>query len=241
MKASVLLFLLCLVTLISFGFKGTLLHVDDKHTADEIINDYITAMGGADKLASIKTIYMEGEINSNGTKRATRKWIVNKKAMRNELTFNGITSYTIIRQDSGWTFAPNRGRKKPEPMTASAVASNQPNLDIEGPLVNYKAKGYKVTYVGTDEIEGTEAYKLEEVINDSLTKTFYVDPDSHLIMRVRTKSSMGGRVSISGSDFSDYTKTAEGYMFPMETGNIKYTLVKVNTEINNNLFTPTTK
>jgi len=214
---------------------------DDKHSADEIINDYVNAMGGVQKLASITNIYMEGEININGGKRQTRKWVVNNKGVRTEFTFSGITSYTIVRQDSGWTYSPNRGRKKPEPMTATSVASNRPNLDIEGPLVNYKAKGYKVKYVGTDEIEGTEAYKIEEQINDSLTKTFYVDPDSHFIMRVRTKSSMAGRVNISATDYSNYTKTADGYIFPMEVGNVKYTLVKVNTEINDNLFKPTTK
>ncbi|MGP8217035.1 MAG: hypothetical protein ACLQQ4_15815 [Bacteroidia bacterium] len=213
-------------------------HAGDKHTADEIINDYVTAMGGAEKLASINNVYMEGEINSNGTIRTTKKWIVNKKAIRTETTFNGITSYVIVRQDSGWSYMPNRGRKIPEPLTAISVAASQPNLDIEGTLVNYKAKGYTVTYEGTDEIEGTDAYKLEEKINDSLMCTFYIDPDSHFIMRIRTKSTMGGRVSISSSDLSDYNRTADGYIFPMQTGYIKYTLVKVNTEMNENLFKP---
>ena len=242
MKQYLLISLLLIGLFLSFGFKNTAKHpADDKHTADEIINDYITAMGGAQKLASINNIYMEGEVNINGGKRQTRKWIVNKKAMRNEFTFSGITSYTIVRTDSGWNYSPNRGRKKPEPLTAAAVASNQPNLDIEGPLVNYKAKGFKVSYEGTDEIEGTEAYKIEEKLSDSLTKTFYIDPDSHFIMRVRTKSSMAGRVTTSATDYSNYTKTTDGYVFPMESGNVKYTLVKVNTDINDNLFRPTTK
>lgn len=236
MNKKLLLFIFSFSLLVSLAWKQ-----EDQHNADEIINSYITAMGGADKLASINTIYMEGEINYNGTKRTTRKWVVNKKAMRSEMTFNGITSYTIVRKDSGWNYSPNRGRRKPEPLPATSVATNQPNLDIEGTLVNYKAKGYKVSYQGTDEIEGTEAYKIEEVLNDSLTRTFYIDPDSHYIMRIRTKSSMGGRVTTSSTDYSDYTKTADGYVFPMESGNIKYTVVKVNTTIDDNLFKPLTK
>lgn len=236
MNKKLLLFIFSFSLLFSLAWKQ-----EDQHNADEIINSYITAMGGADKLASINTIYMEGEINYNGTKRTTRKWVVNKKAMRSEMTFNGITSYTIVRKDSGWNYSPNRGRRKPEPLPATSVATNQPNLDIEGTLVNYKAKGYKVSYQGTDEIEGTEAYKIEEVLNDSLTRTFYIDPDSHYIMRIRTKSSMGGRVTTSSTDYSDYTKTADGYVFPMENGNIKYTVVKVNTTIDDNLFKPIVK
>ncbi|HSY77220.1 MAG TPA: hypothetical protein VK890_10210 [Bacteroidia bacterium] len=237
MKLPVLLSLVVVTSFVSMAFVRVI-NGDDKHSADEIINDYITAMGGSQKLASINNVYMEGEINVNGSKRITKRWVVNKNATRTEYTFSGITSFSIARKDSGWNYFPTRGRKSIEPMTAASVASNLPNLDIEGPLVNYKTKGYKVTYKGTDEIEGTEAYKLEEQINDSLTKTFFVDPDSHYIMRVRTKSSMGGRVSISATDYSDYTKTADGYVFPMEIGNVKYTLVKVNTEINDNLFKP---
>ncbi len=232
------------VVLIAFAITGMAFKAihgigNDTHTADEIISDYITAMGGAQKLASINNVYMEGMVVSgNGRKIATRRWIVNKKAMRNESTFSGITSFTIVRQDSAWNFSPNRGQRAPEPMTASTVAANQPSLDIEGPLVNYKAKGYKVTYVGTDEIEGTEAYKLEVAINDTLQKTFFVDPDSHFVMRVSTKSHTNGRVNVSSSDYSNYTKTPEGYVFPMAVGNTKYTVIKVNTEINDNLFKP---
>lgn len=237
-----ILFFIPIVIGISFSLLVSSAWKDeDKHTADEIINDYITAMGGADKLASIHTIYMEGEINYNGTKRQTKKWIVDQKAMRSEMTFNGITSFTIVRKDSGWNYSPNRGRRKPEPLTANSIAMNRPNLDIAGPLVNYKAKGYKVKYEGTDEIEGTEAFKIEEILNDSLTKTFYMDPDSHFIMRVRTKSSMGGRVITSSTEYSDYNKTPDGYTFPMETGNIKYTVVKVNITIDDKLFKPIVK
>lgn len=240
MRRIVIVALLFAAAIGTMAFKAIHKRADDKHTADEIINDYVSAMGGMEKLASITNVYMEGMITSgSGRKIATRRWIVNKKDFRSETSVSGITSFTIIRKDSGWNFSPNRGQRAPEPMTAGAVIANQPNLDIEGPLVNYKAKGYKVTYVGTDEIEGTEAYKLETVISDSLTKTFYVDPDSHFIMRVRTKSTANGRVSVSSADYSNYTKTADGYIFPMAMGNIKYTVIKVNTEINENLFKPT--
>jgi hypothetical protein len=240
MKRIITLTVLAFSAIAIMAFSGLHNKPAETHTADEIINDYITAMGGMQKLASINTIYMEGIIdNGNGRKIPTRRWIVNKKNFRSETTVSGITSFTIIRKDSGWNFSPNRGQRAPEPMTASAVTANQPNLDIEGPLVNYKAKGYKVTYEGTDEIEGTEAYKITAALNDSLVKTFYVDPDSHFVMRVKTRSKANGRVSVSSTDYSNYTKTADGYIFPMAMGNIKYTVIKVNTEINENLFKPT--
>jgi hypothetical protein len=223
--------------LVAFAFT-VVNHRQKKLTADEVISNYVTAMGGADKLASIKNIYMEGIINANGRKIPTRKWVVSNKCMRTETSISGITNFTIVRRDSGWSYAPTRGRKSAEPLTANMVAASQPGLDLEGTLVNYKAKGYKVNYEGTDEIEGSEAYKLEEIINDSLVETFYFDPDSYYIMRVRLKSSMGGRVITSASDYSVYQKTADGYIFPMQIGNVRYQAIKVNSDINEKLFKP---
>jgi len=240
MKRISIISVLAICAFAGMAFRVLNVKPAETHTADEIINDYITAMGGAQKLASINTIYMEGIIdNGNGRKIPTRRWIVNKKDLRSETTISGITSFTIIRKDSGWNFSPNRGQRAPEPMTAGAVTASQPNLDIEGPLVNYKAKGYKVTYEGTDEIEGTEAFKITAALSDSLVKTFYVDPDSHFVMRVKTRSKANGRVNVSSTDYSNYTKTSEGYIFPMAIGSTKYTVIKVNTEINENLFKPT--
>jgi hypothetical protein len=233
-----------LVTITGFAFayvKSNSFHTQKAFqlavTADDVINDYIKVMGGKDKLNSIKTLYMEGEINANGRKIPIKRWIVNNKGSRNERTINGMTSFSIIRPDSGWNFNAGRGQKTPEPMTASAIASAKPGLDLPGTLVDYATKGYSVVYEGTEDIEGTDAYKIEEIINDKLIYTFFFDPDSHYLMRLKTKSSIGGRVITSSTDFSFYQTTSDGYVFPLETGSIRYTTIKVNIDIDPKLFT----
>ncbi|HTB06418.1 MAG TPA: hypothetical protein VK806_05640 [Bacteroidia bacterium] len=237
MRRSIIIFI---VAIIACAFTPRLLGGGREGiTADQVINDYIKVMGGKDKLNSIKTLYMEGEINSNGRKIPVKKWYVNGKAVRYESSFNGITSYTIVRTDSGWRYNPGRGQKVPEPLTAAILASNKPDLDLAGTLVDYAAKGYKVVYEGTEDIEGTEAYKIEEIINDKLIYTFFFDPDSHYIMRLRTKSSLGVRVTTSSTDFSFYQPTADGYVFSMEQGNTRISTIKVNGDIDPKLFIAT--
>ena len=115
-------------------------------TADEIINKYADALGGKKKLEAIKNIYMEGSVNAQGQQIPMKFWFVIKKSMRQEVTFNGMTQYTIVRTDSGWVFSPFQGQKQAEPMTAEQVKSQQTELDVPGmELINYKEKGYKVT------------------------------------------------------------------------------------------------
>jgi hypothetical protein len=208
-------------------------------SADIIIDKSIEALGGKEKLTSIQSLYMEGTVILRGQKANSKTWIVNNKASRSEFSFGGFTSWSIVRPDSGWSFNPRRGQKFPEPMTADRIKAAKADLDIQGSLVDYKTKGYKVTYEGTDQIEGSDVYKIEEKLNESVTKIFYLDKDSYLVMRVRTKNTTPNRVNYSNADYSNYQKTNGGYIFPMETGNVKYSLITVNPVISDQLFIPT--
>lgn len=213
-------------------------------SADDIINKYADAIGGKAKLASIKNIYMLDSANYGGQKLPVQIWKVIGKSMRSQYTFGGLTGYSIIRNDSGWAFSPFQGQKQAEPMTAEQVKSGQPELGYPGStLIEHSKYGYKVTYQGKDDIEGSEVYKLEEKITDSISETYYIDPDSYLVIRVHTKATVNGKVMEFNQDFSDYKKTPEGIMFPMTQsggmgGDLKTWVIKINTDIDPKLFSP---
>ncbi|HXB12843.1 MAG TPA: hypothetical protein VNZ45_12705, partial [Bacteroidia bacterium] len=117
-------------------------------TADDIISKYLDAIGGKEKLAAIKNIYMEGSVDANGQQITIKIWNVNKTSARSEYTVMGMTGYNIITKDSGWNFNPFGGGKVAEPMTSDQVKRAQIGLDAQSPLLNYKDKGYKVSYKG---------------------------------------------------------------------------------------------
>jgi hypothetical protein len=210
-------------------------------TADDIINKYVEAMGGKDKLIALNTVYMEGSMDANGQKISLKDWCINNKAMRSEMEFNGMTMYQVVTNDSGWSYNPMMSSKSGEPMTPEEVKISQSDLDLQGTLVNYKQKGYTVTYVGKDDVDGTEAYKLEEKISDNLTITFYIDPNTYYVLRTSEKAKVNGKEVENKSDYSNYQKTPEGYVFPMEIsgggGDMKFTLIKVNPDVDGKLFT----
>ena len=188
---------------------------------------------------------MEGSVDAQGQKLPMKIWKVIGKSMRTEYTFNGMTGYTIIRTDSGWSYSPFQGQKQAEPLTADQVKSGQTELDPEGAdLIDYKKKGYKLTYEGKDEVEGSEAYKLEEKLSDSLSETYYIDPDSYYIIRIHVKATVNGKVQESNIDFGDYQKTPEGIVFARDIsgegvgGEVKFSVIKVNTDIDPKLFSP---
>lgn len=227
--------LLAGITLVTAGLQA--------QTADDIINKCADALGGRKKLADIKSIYMEGQINAQGTQIPIKFWRVIGKSYRNEVTVNGMTQYTIIRTDSGWANNPFMGHNDAEPMTADEVKSSQSELESEaGLLLNYKEKGYRITLQGKDDVDGTDAYKIEEKITDSLTQTYYIDPDTYYIIRIHIKATADGKAVEQDIDLSNYQKTADGYTFAMTMtangGEIKLTTVKVNSDIDSKLFRP---
>ena len=203
-------------------------------------------MGGLDKLNSIKTLYEEDSNMIQGLKIPIKMWMINKKAQRIEFSFGGMTGFSILRVDSGWNFVPFQGQTKPEPATADDVKKGQESLYLTDAFIGYKEKGYKVNYEGKDETEGSEAYKLKVIISDSICETYYIDPDTYYVIQVKTKITRNGKVMESSETRSDYKKTSDGYIFPMESnssdqGDIRTYLIKVNQPIDDKVFSPALK
>ena len=107
-------------------------------------------------------------------------------------------------------------------------------MDCAGPLVDYAAKGNSVELTGKETIEGNECYVLKLTTKAGKVTTYYIDNKNWYI--IRTSSKGGGMGAMFGGgggqgggggrrqggedvemkvDFSDFKKTAEGYVFPM--------------------------
>ena len=82
-------------------------------TADEIINKYIDAMGGKEKISQIKTVYIEGEMDIMGNKAPSLTYIVNGKGYKSEVDFNGAKIISVYTDKGGWTLNPMAGQSVP--------------------------------------------------------------------------------------------------------------------------------
>jgi hypothetical protein len=80
--------------------------------------------------------------------------------------------------------------------------------EIDGPLVDWKAKGSTVDYLGTEEVDGTLAHKLKVVRKNGDVSFVYLDPDHFLEIRVLTGRVKHGAYEEVETDLGDYEKTA---------------------------------
>jgi hypothetical protein len=91
--------------------------------------------------------------------------------------------------------------------------------EIGGPLENWKADGKTITYLGTEDVEGTEAHKLKVVRKNGDVSYVYLDPDYFLEIRiVDQRMEQGARVEVE-TDLGDYEKVNGVYFpFSIESG-----------------------
>ena len=99
-----ILHLVLLTSITAMGFINA-----SAQTADEIINKWADAMGGKDKLSSIKTIYTEDELNIMNNPAPRKSYLVNGKGFKSEAEFGGQKIIDCYLVDSGWSINPFAG------------------------------------------------------------------------------------------------------------------------------------
>jgi hypothetical protein len=208
-------------------------------TVDDVINKHIAALGGKENLNKIQNVVMEGSLSIQGTEIALTITQVNNKLSRQDITAMGMHGFDMMGTAEGWQYMPFQGMQKPEPKTADEVKKSQSDLDIAGPLVDYAAKGHKVELVGKEDVDGTECYKLKVSLAGGKEVTFFIDPASSMIIRIKETRKMNGQDAEMQTDFSDY-KDVEGVKMPFsisqQFGTVLISSIKVNQTIPDSAF-----
>ena len=218
-------------------------------SVDDIIDQYITARGGKDKLTSIKSLYMEGTRQMMGNEVDVKVTKVDGKLSRVDFAFGSNTGYTIIKPDKGWSYIPMRSDKAEE-IPEERLKTMQDQLDIAGPLVNYAAKGYKATLQGKDTVNGKEAWKILLTNSGGKEETFYIDTTTHLLIQTKQMATGVGRRNNGPTevitDLSDY-KDFDGVLFPqtlttegsgMGSGAMIFDKIEINKPVDESLYKP---
>ncbi|MCC6460612.1 MAG: hypothetical protein IT260_09100 [Saprospiraceae bacterium] len=215
-------------------------------TADEIIDNHLKAIGGK-AWENIKTVKTDAKITAQaapGMEIPMTMTIVHNKAARIDVTVMGMTQSSCINGDGGWANNPFMGKTEAEPITADQAKEMKEMTDLSGSLYNYKAKGYKVEYVGQEDLEGTEVHKIK--VEHSPTKTEYVliDPSNWYQIKNITVTTVDGQEVTSESMFSNF-KEVSGVIFPftieqnnpmMGSSVVTVTNVAVNEPVDEQIF-----
>lgn len=209
---------------------------------DEIVKKHIEAIGGKDNWAKVKSMKMESSMKANGAEIKVTIYQVDKKAMRQNIALMGMEGYNIITNTEGWTYMPFQGQTKPEPMTADDVKKSQDQLNLQDEFITYKDQGKKLEYVGKDDVDGTECFKLKMTDKEGIETTFYIDPSNYYTIKQTVKMKVNGKEVEGSTMFGDYKKLEEGIVYPYSVsggwGETQVTSLVINPKLEDSLFKP---
>ena len=220
--------------------------------ADEIINNYIETIGGADQLEKMKSVKMTGKASSFGMEFPIT--IINQAPgkMKMTLVFQG-KELTQMAFDGETAWTTNMMTMEPEKMEAEQTEIFKQTMDFPDPLLNYKDKGYTVSLEGEKEIEGTPCHKIKlsrgtvkvDGKDENLETFYYFDKES-LVPIMQEDYALIGEMKGKSTEtyFSDYDEV-DGLIFPftmvqkidgqvMMEGTME--VININPEIETNAF-----
>ena len=178
-------------------------------TLDELVSKNIEAKGGADALRALQSLRLTGKllVDQGQIELAYVQMKKRPGEVRTEGTLQGMTQIEAYDGKEGWKISPFQGRKDPEKMSTDDVKALMEDAEIDGPLVDWKAKGSTVDYLGTEDVDGTPAYKVKVVRKNGDVSFVFLDPDHFLEIRVVTQRIKHGAQEEVETDLGDYEKT----------------------------------
>ncbi|HMF07566.1 MAG TPA: hypothetical protein VKJ00_00440, partial [Thermoanaerobaculia bacterium] len=207
-------------------------------SVDDIVARHLKACGGLKKIRAIQTLRETGRIAAG----ADRQALVTRERKRPnltrfEFTVQGVTSVFVSNGERGWKMSPFEGNEGPTALPEEVIGEASEQGDIEGPLVDWKAKGHQVELVGREDIDGHAAYKLKLTLKSGAVRYEFLDARTFYRLRTVATRQLHGRPVQIEATFSDYRKT-DGVPFPHRievaaSGRPQHLIVTVDTvEVN---------
>jgi len=131
-------------------------------TVDEIVARYVATRGGLERIHSVQTLRMTGTLSpAPGERGPFRLELKRPGRMRVEMIIQGTTLTQATDGTAAWMIAPMLAGGAAVLLPPDEAQSLKDQADMEGPLVDWKAKGHLVDLVGRDKRAGGDAYRLK--------------------------------------------------------------------------------
>jgi len=209
-------------------------------TADEIIEKYITAIGGKEKWKQVKSMKVNGFIEVQGIKINFTQQAIHNVGVRVDAEFQGQKIIDITTPTKGWSQNPFGGRSSLQPISEEELKQKLDELDIQDEFIDYATKGSTVDFLGKDEEDGNEFYKVKMTTKNNNESVYFFDVNTSLIYKEEKTVKQQGQEMKMVTKVFDYKTIPFGIKIPHKSEQMGQILVtdkiEVNTTIDENIF-----
>lgn len=183
----------------------------------EVIDKYLKAIGGKEKISQIKSLYTESTMAVMSMEGKTRTTIVNGKGMKQETEMMSQIQTTCISENGGWATNPFQGSTTPIDIPAEQYNLLKSQITIGAPFINYQSNNMKVESAGNEAVGSVNAVKIKMIKPDNTFLAYYFDPSTFYLIKSTAKLSMQGQEIEMSMNFLNYRDAGNGYMVPFTT------------------------
>lgn len=185
-------------------------------TAQSVVQKYLDAIGGVDKLKNVKelTNHSSGTIQGQEIQFSKEYKLPGKYKMEVIVPSVGTTPVSKLVINGDNISMQNMG--KDVPVTDEMKEGLKEELDIF-PELKYKNEGYKLSLEGITGVDDKDAYVLKVTDPDGNVNTSYYDVESGLKLKEVTERPSPQGVTKSTVSYGDY-KEVNGIKFPFSIG-----------------------
>lgn len=175
-----------------------------ENDAETVIANYLKAVGGEEKIKSIKNASMTAEASFQGQsiEIKTISDAENTRLMQSTSVGGNVMQKTLLVDGKVQMFVMGQAQELPESTT---VLLKSQTYVI--PEQYYEEMGFKSVYIGVEDLEGTQVHKLEVTSPSGIVTHEFYSVESGL----KLKSSSGESGDVSYSEYQE----VDGIMFPM--------------------------
>jgi hypothetical protein len=173
------------------------------------VDKNVAARGGLQAWRAVQTLSLQGKMGAGGNQRGTLSMpLPNPKQLtlphrpaeeaqlpflmelkrgrktRFELQFAGKTAIQVFNGTNGWKLRPFLNRMEVEPYTPEELKIASTQSDLDGPLVDYAAKGSRIELDGVEKVEGRDTYRLKVIEKNGHTFHVWIDAETFLEAKI---------------------------------------------------------
>ena len=187
-------------------------------TAAQIVEKNVSARGGLEAWRKVQTMVWVGHMESPGAPMPSLPFVLQQKRpnkTRFEINAMSQRSVRVFDGARGWKVRPARdGSPDVQPYTPQELKFAREAQGIDGPLIDYQAKGIIVALEGVEQVEGRKAYRLNVRLPTGERHDIWIDAQTFLDVKYdRTSYNAAGVPGTVSVLYRNYT-AIEGLQIP---------------------------
>jgi len=215
----------------------TIMSVINSQSLDEIVKRY-TFANKLDKVSSLKTIKITGNMSIMGMQMPMTMWMKNPNKIKTVTSMNGQEMIQVYDGVKGYTVNPMAGSTSPVEMTAEEIKQIIRTNMFQNYMAEYLKNG-QLSLAGDENVNNKPAHKLKATIEGGTVVNLFIDKSSYLMVKISTNSS-GMTIDAFPSDY----KETNGFLIPMKTSTtaqgmqfvMNFTNVEVDIPVDDSVF-----